>query len=58
MPNWAAFFVSPIDFTQAALVVDACTSGRLRVGVGSNGIQPYFGKNASTHACASRSVTL
>jgi hypothetical protein len=58
MPNWVAFFVSPIECTQLALVVEACTSGRLRVGVGSNGIQPYFGKNASTQACASRSVTL
>ena len=58
MPNWPAFFWSPIDLTQPALVVDACTSGRFRVGVGSNGIQPYFGKYASTHACASRSVTL
>ena len=36
---------------------DEARSGSERPGVASNGSQPYPGNHASTHACASRSVT-
>src|SRR6476469_1491096 len=52
------FTPPPVAMLRNAVDDDEYASVRLRLGVGSNGIHPYPGKNTSTHEWALRSVTM